>query len=184
MRLNLFILAGLSSTLTDQLKDILDVVARGLSRGNASQRARREKRAKEAERDAALSKEYEVLRERIQAGLWHDGRIDAICGNGVMSELGVGIEPFFDADADVRAASDVESYDEKGATMSELKQKQKHSEDTHAVEFMPVVIVKGFETRGGGSRREELLNVLAQWAATLAENQVCREPSLHARQGD
>lgn len=51
---------------------------------------------------AIKSQEDEQLRERIQEGLWHDGRIDAVCGNGVMSELGVGIERFREADADPR----------------------------------------------------------------------------------
>ena len=84
--------AGLSSSLPDQLKQILDVVTKGLSRGNAAKRAKREQRAKQAERDAIKSKEVEARREKIREGLWHDGRIDAVCGNGVMSELGVGVE--------------------------------------------------------------------------------------------
>ncbi|EJF62443.1 exonuclease [Dichomitus squalens LYAD-421 SS1] len=175
--------AGLSSSLTDQLKDILDVVARGLSRGNASQHARREKAVKQAERDAEKLKEEEVIRERIKKGLWHDGRIDAVCGNGVMSELGVGVEPFKDFEADPLPTVALESQaegerrnirekDEASNAGRDFTQKQKRSEDTQTVDTLPVVIIKNFESKGGGARKEELLNVLASWAASLAENQI------------
>ena len=173
----------MSSSLTDQLKDILDVVARGLSRGNASQRVRREKAARQAERKAEKAKEEEAIRSRIERGLWHDGRVDAVCGNGVMSELGVGIEPFRDSEADplpsVPSGNSAEG--EKGEQerkaedtndVENLKQKQKRSEDIQTIETMPVVIIKNFESKGGGARKEELLNVLATWAASIAENQV------------
>ena len=53
-----------------------------------------------------------------------------------------------------------------------IKQKQKRSEDIQTIETMPVVIIKNFESKGGGARKEELLNVLATWAASIAENQV------------
>lgn len=131
---------------------------------------------------AIKSQEDEQLRERIQEGLWHDGRIDAVCGNGVMSELGVGIERFREADADPRPrpsdddASD-DNFNEKNTDgernkVDDARPKQQRSEDVEAVESMPVVVIKNFETKGGGQRKEELLDVLAQWAASLAENQV------------
>ncbi|RPD65868.1 exonuclease [Lentinus tigrinus ALCF2SS1-7] len=172
--------AGLSSSLPDQLKQILEVVGRGLARGNASHKARREREAKQAEQEVIKSKEAEALRERIQEGLWHDGRIDAVCGNGVMSELGVGVERFTEADADLPPRAEDPNEDEKGMgeriaederKADEAKQKQQRPEDLQIVESMPVVIIKNFESKGGGQRKEELLNVLAQWAANLAENQ-------------
>ncbi|KAI0721515.1 exonuclease [Cerioporus squamosus] len=175
--------AGLSSSLPDQLKQILDVVGRGLARGNASQKARRERRAKQAEQEVIKNKEAEALRERIQQGLWHDGRIDAVCGNGIMSELGMGIERFTEADADFVPHAEVQvNSDEKEGMgeriaederkANEARQNQQHSEDMQTVEAMPVVIIKNFESKGGGQRKEELLDVLAQWAASLAENQI------------
>ncbi|KAI0747869.1 exonuclease [Daedaleopsis nitida] len=182
--------AGLSSSLPEQLKQVLDVVGRGLSHGNAAQNARRERQAKRAELDAAKSKEREMVRERIEEGLWHDGRIDAVCGNGVMSELGVGIERFTEADAAPRPRAEPqvdgegslengerESKEMKKSSSEEQKEaedarkQQRSAEDLQAVESMPVVIIKNFETKGGGSRKEELLDALAQWAASLAENQ-------------
>ncbi|PIL23760.1 hypothetical protein GSI_13510 [Ganoderma sinense ZZ0214-1] len=162
--------AGLSSSLTEQLKSILDVVARGLSRGNNAQRAYREKQAKQAQRNAERAEENKALQEKILKGVWHDGRVDAVSGNGVMSELGVGVEPFGDSDADHPDIGD----DEKSGSSTvaeDLKQRQKRFEDVEAVSSMPVVVIKNFEAKGpGGVRKEELLNVLAQWAATLADN--------------
>ncbi|KAM5539125.1 hypothetical protein V8D89_007348 [Ganoderma adspersum] len=164
--------AGLSSSLTDQLKSILDVVARGLSRGNNAQRVYREKRAKQAQRDAERVEENKAIQEKILKGLWHDGRVDAVSGNGVMSELGVGVERFGDSDADHPDTAG----DEKAGSpivVEDFKQRQKRFEDVEAVSSMPVVVIKNFEAKGpGGVRKEELLNVLAQWAATLADNKI------------
>ncbi|RDX48409.1 exonuclease [Lentinus brumalis] len=175
--------AGLSSSLPEQLKQILDVVGRGLARSNASQKALRERRAKQAEQEVIKKKEAEALRERIEKGLWHDGRIDAICGNGIMSELGMGVERFTEADADVLPHAEVQANPDAEEGMSEkiaederkakeAKQNQQHSEDMQTVEAMPVIVIKNFESKGGGQRKEELLDVLAQWAASLAENQI------------
>ncbi|KAJ8482266.1 hypothetical protein ONZ51_g5474 [Trametes cubensis] len=172
--------AGLSSSLTDQLKQILDVVGKGLSRVNVSHHKQRERRAKDAQLQEVRAKEDEALRELIEQGLWHDGRIDALCGNGVMSELGVGVERFTYADADVRRSPAVqaESTDEKEKAaegqkqLDEAKQQQQRADEVQNIESMPVVIIKNFDSKGGGARKEELLNVLAQWAASLADGQV------------
>ncbi|KAI0362726.1 exonuclease [Trametes cingulata] len=171
--------AGLSSSLNEQLKQILDVVGRGLSRVNASHRTQRERQAKHAQLQAVRRLEDEEVREKIQQGIWHDGRIDAVCGNGVMSELGVGVERFGEADADLLAQPaaeavgvDEKAVDEEQKQAEEAKQKQQRAEDLQNIESMPVVIIKNFDSKGGGGRKEELLNVLAQWAASLADGQV------------
>ena len=125
--------------------------------------ARREERARRAERDALLSKDAQAREARMRAGLWHDGRIDAVCGNGVMSELGVGVERFTlgDTDATASAAADVDGVDEKAAEREaeEARRRQERSEDVRAVEAMPVVVIKNFESRGGGARKAELLGL-------------------------
>ncbi|EIW60623.1 uncharacterized protein TRAVEDRAFT_57812 [Trametes versicolor FP-101664 SS1] len=176
--------AGLSSSLNDQLKQILDVVGRGLSRVNSSHRTRHDREIKQAGLKEERSKENDIRREKIEAGLWHDGRIDVVCGNGIMSELGVGIERFTEADADPPrvVAAETEVFNEKGEKVEnrpsgdrqaeQAKQRQEHAEDLQSVEAMPVVIIKNFDSKGGGARKEELLEVLAQWAASLAEGQV------------
>lgn len=179
-----WLLAGLSSSLNDQLKQILDVVGRGLSRVNSSHRTRHDREIKQAGLKEERSKENDIRREKIEAGLWHDGRIDVVCGHGIMSELGVGIERFTEADADPprAVAAETEVFNEKGGRVEnrpsgdkqaeQAKQRQEHAEDLQSVEAMPVVIIKNFDSKGGGARKEELLEVLAQWAASLAEGQV------------
>ena len=165
----------MSSSLTDQLKNILDVVARGLSRGNNAQRAYREKRAKQAKREAERDEESKAIQEKILKGVWHDGRVDAVAGNGVMSELGVGVERFGDSDVDHPDTADDEMAGSP-IVVEDFKQRQKRFEDVEAVSSMPVVVIKNFEAKGpGGVRKEELLNVLAQWAATLADNKVSHQ---------
>lgn len=88
-----------------------------------------------------------------------------------MSELGVGVERFGDFDVN---HPDIAGDEKTGSSnvVEDLKQRQKRFEDVEAVTSMPVVVIKNFEAKGGGIRKEELLNVLAQWAATLADNKV------------
>lgn len=159
------------------------MVGRGLSRVNSSHRTRHDREIKQAGLKEERSKENDIRREKIEAGLWHDGRIDVVCGNGIMSELGVGIERFTAADADPprAVAAETEVFNEKGERVNrssgdrqaeQAKQRQEHAEDLQSVEAMPVVIIKNFDSKGGGARKEELLEVLAQWAASLAEGQV------------
>ncbi|PCH38691.1 hypothetical protein WOLCODRAFT_131000 [Wolfiporia cocos MD-104 SS10] len=166
--------AGLSSSLTDQLKQILEVVGTGLARVNTTHHKQRD-RARQNARLAELKEEEEArLRERIREGRWHDGRLDCIAGNGVMSELGVGDEWLGEGDADAKAdpvdrearVSEEERHEEKS------KGRRRSVDDVQAIEAMPIVIIKGFETKGSGPSKQEMLDVLAQWAATLAQNQV------------
>ncbi|OSX64663.1 hypothetical protein POSPLADRAFT_1044153 [Postia placenta MAD-698-R-SB12] len=173
--------AGLSSSLTDQLKQILEVVGTGLARVNTTHRQQHQA-AKEDARLAVLQREaQERLQERIRTGRWHDGRLDCIAGNGVMSELGIGDELFGDDDADpTPMVSTAVQLSEKGKAASEKlpgprgdeERRQTSSDDVPTIKSMPIVIVKGFETKGGGQNKQEMLDVIAHWVATLAQNQV------------
>ena len=168
----------MSSSLEDQFKQILDVVGTGLVRVNADHRKQHRYAVRRAH-VAELQKEEQVRVEtRIREGRWHDGRIDCVAGNGVMSELGVGDELFNDAEVDSASISETseKALEVKKTEEEELKRRQKSAEDLQAVEAMPIVVIKGFESKGGGPSREILLNVLAQWSAKLAQTQV----SLHA----
>lgn len=123
----------------------------------------------------------ERLQERIRTGRWHDGRLDCVAGNGVMSELGIGDELFGDDDADpTPMANTAVQLSEKGKAASEKlpgprgdeERRQTSSDDVPTIKSMPIVIVKGFETKGGGQNKQEMLDVIAHWVATLAQNQV------------
>lgn len=103
-----------------------------------------------------------------------------------MSELGVGDELLGAADADTpRVTASAIAAEVGGNEKSEgqeqiprvddadeVSKKPRSEEDLQAIEAMPIVILKGFESKGGSARREELLDTMAQWAAGLAENQV------------
>lgn len=184
-RLTTCLIAGLSSSLGDQLKEVLEVVGTGLRAVNTSYRKRRQREIEEERIAEIAAKEEAKLKERIRKGIWHDPRLDCIAGNGVMSELGVGDEWFGESEADVKpvVASHIyegEGMKEKGdkgqdgnGNVVEAKKNQGSSEDMRAIEAIPIVILRGFDSKGGGVRREELLNVVSQWVAGLAQNQVC-----------
>ncbi|KDQ60596.1 hypothetical protein JAAARDRAFT_67035 [Jaapia argillacea MUCL 33604] len=162
--------AGLSTSLTDQVKQILEVVGSALKRVTTSHRDAFERRLKELRMEEDRKAQEARRRERIMNGTWHDPRLDCVAGNGVMSELGVGDENL-DADTSedlsrmVILPGDQLVEKEKGGS----DRRQRSAEEVEALNSLPVVIIKNFASKGG---RDDLLGVLAQWAATLAENQV------------
>ncbi|KAJ6618269.1 RNA12 protein-domain-containing protein [Mycena sp. CBHHK59/15] len=159
--------ANLSSTLPDQVREILDVVRTAL-KGVISSHQRDIQRQIQREVHAAERAHAAcVQRERIRRGTWHDGRLDCVAGNGVMSELGVGDEWMED---DVAIALDAaDEVAEKRQSEQETAKKQKGKAELEAVGALPIVVIRNFAARG--SNREEIYNVLAEWVATLVENQ-------------
>lgn len=164
-------IAGFSTSLSDQLKQILEVVGTGLGRVNTTHRKQHQRAVQNARLAERRRSERARVQAQIEAGAWHDGRIDCLAGNGVMSELGVGDEAFHPEV--VGAASSAQEKQVEGAERrEELRQQERSEEDVQAIGAMPIVIVKGFESKGGGASKEELLDVLSRWAASLAQNQV------------
>ena len=150
----------MSVSLPDQLKQILDVV--GISLSNVHTYDEKEVEY-ETKRQESARQQREKLR-RIQRGEWHDGRLDCVAGNGIMSELGIGDERFCSDDADV-VAKEADSLE------SEVDEESKSSGHLGTARGLPVVVIRGFEDKVGG--RSELLDVVARWATSLADNQVC-----------
>ena len=155
------------------------MVGTGLARINKD---RKDRDHHHQQSDEARRAEAARISERMKQGTWHDGRLDAVSGNGVMSELGVGDEwleeksagePFLSfivSSVGGASSSDGDGDDDD----AEAIRRMRSAEELEAIGSMPVVIIKNFDSKGVGFRREELLNVLAQWAATLAENKVRR----------
>ena len=86
--------AGLTSSVDTQLKEILEVVGKALSGITAHHRGI-ERAKKFAETTLHRHEEDKRQRkEKPQEGFHHDGRIDAVAGTGVISELGMGDEKF------------------------------------------------------------------------------------------
>lgn len=158
----------MSNSLSDQLQQILIVVGTALKGVGASHRADIKRKIKNKE-NKLVEKEIEARKlDQIRRGTWHDGRLDCVAGNGIMSELGIGDELIGDYDG--MALIRVEDRPEK-EDAEELTRKQRTQEELEAVSAMPVVIIRNYGTKIG-SRRDEFLTVLAQWAAMLSENQV------------
>jgi RNA12 protein len=111
--------------------------------------------------------------EGVLNGTWHDGRLDCVAGNGVMSELGIGDEPF----SDVYDAVSIERYGSQDAKEGEdgdkekKKEREKSQEEIDAIRVLPIVVIRNYSTKIG-STKDELLKTLADWAASLVENQV------------
>lgn len=108
-----------------------------------------------------------------------------MAGNGVMSELGIGDERMTENDADFNGgvmdpyaggsfgeeAKEGKGERRKNGNGEDLARKQKTAEELETVGSLPIVVIRNFASKAG-STREELLEVLAQWAAGLTENKV------------
>lgn len=153
---------GLSNSLSDQLKEVLSATETALKGVTSSHRAAIQRQIKNDEKREVSRIQAERRRNQIRQGVWHDGRLDCVAGNGIMSELGVGDERFDEADAVSFTAKEHSENEEKTG------QYQQHFDTVNA---LPVVVIRNYTTKIG-SDREELLTVLAQWAASLAEKQI------------
>jgi RNA12 protein len=141
-----------------------------IQRNIKGQELEEEKRAEEASRS-----------ERIRRGIYHDGRLDCVAGNGIMSELGFGDELMTSDDMEGKHGDAGEGLGEKTAKdweeivkkdgLEERERKQDIMGDPQAFGTLPIVVIRNFASKGG-AKQGELLTVLASWAATLTDNQV------------
>jgi hypothetical protein len=104
------------------------------------------------------------VQERIRRGVWHDPRMGAAAGGGVIAELGVGDEPFGKHDEELVT----HSREIEAPTPTTLKQEGSNRLDLEAVNILPVVVLKNYSTGG----KEEVMGVFAKWAAALVEGKV------------
>jgi hypothetical protein len=156
--------AGLSSSLPDQVKQILEVVGtalRSVSSTRRKQALRSHKRAAQKEEEERIAEE---IQERVRRGVWHDPRMGAIVGGGAIAELGVGDEPFMEYD------EDLVTYSHKAVvpTLPTSKREERSTPDLHVVSTLPTVVLRNY-TAGG---KEDVMDVFAKWVAALVEGQV------------
>ena len=123
------------------------------------------------DRESAVQSEEQVraaerFQELIRRGIWHDPRMGAIAGGGVIAELGVGDEPFNELDEDFVIHSP--------KTEVPTAKRGYDSSGPMAVNTLPIVVLKNYTANG----KEEVMGVFARWAATLVEEQV--RPLLHS----
>lgn len=151
------------------------MTASGIARVNTAKRKQRDRARKRAHIEEIRKEDQAQTLVEIKKGRWHDGRLDCVAGNGVMSELGVGIESFAEeltSVTDVHNKLDTEMKEGRRERIEESKRRQQNTEDVESVESIPIVIIRGFESKTGGIGREDLLDVLTEWATHLVENKV------------
>jgi hypothetical protein len=160
----LTLIAGLSSSLPDQVKEILEVVGTAL-RSVSSARRKQVLRSHEcATRIMEEERITKQVQERIRLGIWHDPRMGAAVGGGVIAELGVGDELFEKRDEELVA----HSHGIEAPTPASSKREGSNRPDLQAVSISPVVVLKNYSTGG----KEEVMGVFAKWAAALVEGKV------------
>ena len=168
--------AGLSTSIEEQVKEMLEVVGTGLKGVSTRKKQSADREVKRMEVQELRKKEEEVRRVRMRMGTWHDGRLDCVAGNGVMSELGIGDELMrpeeYEASPQSVTGSPMESFaGAPGAIAGEKEHatQPKTPSETQALKALPIVVIKNFATKRG---RDTVIDVLAKWAATLVSNQV------------
>lgn len=148
------------------MKEVLDVVGSALKRVNSNHV---KKAAAAHAHDQALERRQseEILRrQRIRGGLFHDGRLDCVAGNGVMSELGLGDEQMDDA----FESTDPPTPASYAVGLSESKPTQPPNAKGE-LSALPIVVLKNYDAKGA-AKREAILEILANWSTALIENQV------------
>ncbi|KAL7421170.1 mitochondrial escape protein 2 [Cryptotrichosporon argae] len=154
--------AGFSTPVDQQLRAILEVVGGALKDVSVRSEEDRQQAIANAKDQIELQAEKQRRQELIIRGGWHDGRLDCVAGNGVMSELGLGEEPVADADMSEPNPT-VEPRPVALATADTV------SAEAEAIKTLPIVVLKNFAQK---TAKGDLWNVLAEWGASLVENQV------------
>lgn len=113
---------------------------------------------------AAKQKEEAQKGPLLSDGAVHDGRLDCVAGNGVMSELGLGDESLNEENNF--------SFGRAPPMDSELEVNQKNGRAVQsAVDSFPVVIVRNFSNKNSRNK-DDVLDALAKWSARLVELKV------------
>ena len=177
--------AGFSTPIDQQLRQVLETVAGALKDVTAHIEQGHQDELDLQKRSAAVKQEQEKRRQLIVRGGWHDGRLDCIAGNGVMSELGLGDEPVYDGDLDAvppPLMDDIAPI--KGEAVPPTATSLRESlpslpapvvkevtldVDSEHIKALPIVVLKNFATK---SAKGDAWNVIAEWGASLIENRI------------
>ena len=164
---------------------MLEIVGGALKDVSANTRHRHQERQEYEKNQVDMRAERDHRREMIMRGGWHDGRLDCIAGNGVMSELGLGDEPtcegdltqlpppLLDGNAPIRgeavpptATSLAQAVETPG---SALTPKGELDAESEVIKTIPIVVLKNFAQK---SARGDAWAVLSEWGASLVENRI------------
>jgi hypothetical protein len=165
--------AGFATPLDQQIKQVLEVVAAALKETSESRREAQQHSVEQL-KEAELKAQADLRRaERIQRGGWHDGRLDCIAGNGIMSELGFGEEELGENDmtqATETSLMNTQMADVQVQPTLLAKQVSEVDAERDYTESLPILVLDNFTHKT--NTKTEIWNVLAEWGAGLVENKV------------
>lgn len=176
--------SGFATPIEDQERSMLDVVTVALKDSSVHAQKHRCDEQLRSENEVILAAERQRQHQLMELGVWHDGRLDCVAGNGVMSELGVGIEEptIYDMPAQPapvtgnNAPIDGEGvpptlpdYSGITAAIQKVAEEQQSDVQTDSIKTLPIVVLRNFVVKPA---RGDMWNVLAEWGASLIENKV------------
>ncbi|WVR05409.1 hypothetical protein IAU60_002424 [Kwoniella sp. DSM 27419] len=184
--------AGFSTPIDQQLRQVLEVVGGALKDVSTHAQQAHQEDVQDAKDHAEAVVERERRRRLIARGGWHDGRMDCIAGNGAMSELGVGDEPYLESDLDAASPPLIDdnapiqgeavpptvaslpmmsspSPEEAAAKAAQAAATADLDAESEQIKSLPIVVLKNFAQK---TAKGDLWNVLAEWGASLVENKV------------
>lgn len=142
-----------------QILEVTTTAIKTLSNRVSQEMARDAQSAQDQHDNAA--RRAEIAWQLAHDGV-RDGRLDAVAGNGAMSELGVGIEPPHAPEHEVIIGPRSASF---------VKSSTAEPEVHEGMASLPIIVIKGFPAKGEPSQ-QVLWDALSDWAAVLVENQV------------
>lgn len=184
--------AGFSTPVDQQLRQVLEIVGGALKDTTDHVRDSHKQKKQDEENEARMDEERHRRLDLIRRGAWHDGRLDCIAGNGVMSELGLGEEPTFENDLlalpvsppllDDNAPIHGEAVpptseslkmvpiQSDGSSYNDQKKSDHDVDDeTEFIRTLPIVVLQNFAQKAA---KGDVWNVLAEWGTSLVENRI------------
>lgn len=176
--------AGFATPVDQQLKQVLEVVGTSLKEISEHDRDERLKGIRQVQERVEAERVEEERKRLITRGGWHDGRLDCIAGNGVMSELGFGIEELGENDLSAVATTAIpigtqgdgspEEMEGKSSTLPPLPVTpglaSEVDQERDYVQSLPILILDNFTQDTTG--KTDLWPVLSDWGASLIENKI------------
>jgi hypothetical protein len=163
---------------------MLEVVGGALRDSSIHARENHKSDIRHAENIARLQDDLNTRLQLIRRGGWHDGRLDCVAGNGVMSELGLGEEPTFEGDMDPapppliddNAPINGEAVPPTAASLPLIvspkpvkKTDTELDEESEFIKTLPIIVLQNFAQK---TAKGDLWNVMAEWGAGLVENRI------------
>ncbi|WRT67442.1 uncharacterized protein IL334_004413 [Kwoniella shivajii] len=184
--------AGFSTPVDQQLRQMLEIVGGALKDVSTHAQQEHKQEVQHLKDDADIAIERERQKRLIARGGWHDGRLDCIAGNGVMAELGVGDEPYFEGDLDLAPPPLMDdiapikgeavpptsaslpmpqkaSVEEAAAKAAQAAATADLDAESEEIKSLPIVVLKNFAQK---TAKGDLWAVLSEWGASLVENKV------------